>query len=72
MFSSDENPKTHKRVLTKTLSHSEEEALSRIPPNSEQLFENIPWLNIMADIALTAAIAEIKVLIIFVNFTCPY
>lgn len=65
MFSSDENPTTQRRVLRKTLSQDEGDIIGRIPPNSDKLFENLPWLNIMADLALTAAIAEIKVHILF-------
>lgn len=61
MLSSDDNPKTRKRVLTKALSQDEILTVDRIPPNSDKLFENLPWMNIMADIAVTAAIAEIKV-----------
>lgn len=55
-----------KRVLSCTMSQDEE--ISRIPPNSEKLFENIPWLTIMADIAITAAVAELKVL----NLICLF
>ncbi|XP_018571041.1 cAMP-specific 3',5'-cyclic phosphodiesterase isoform X4 [Anoplophora glabripennis] len=58
MLTSDENPTAHRRVLKKAI--SQEEVFERVPPNSDKLFENLPWLNIMADIALTAAIAEIK------------
>lgn len=58
MFSSDERPDSRRRVLKRA--HSEE-VIDRIPPSSERLFENLPWLNIMADIAITAAIAEMKV-----------
>lgn len=57
---SDEKTVALKRVLSRGV--SQEEQLPRIPPNSEKLFENIPWLNIMADIAITAAVAEIQVL----------
>lgn len=56
---SDEGPNARRRVLTKTLSQDD---IPRIPPASEKLFENLPWLGIMADIAITAAVAEIKVL----------
>lgn len=59
MLTSDESPTAHGRVLKKAI--SQEEVFERVPPNSEKLFESLPWLNIMADIALTAAIAEIKV-----------
>lgn len=55
---SDEGANARKRVLSRSVSQEE---LSRVPPFSEKLFENIPWLSIMADIALTAAMAEIKV-----------
>lgn len=61
MLSSDENPKARTRVLTKALSQDETLTFDRIPPSSEKFFENLPWMNIMADIAITAAIAEIKV-----------
>lgn len=61
MLSSDENPKARKRVLPKAISQDEAIA-DRIPPNSDKLFENLPWMNIMAEIAITAAIAEIKVI----------
>lgn len=55
---SDEGSNARRRVLTKTLSQDD---IPRIPPASEKLFENLPWLGIMADIAITAAVAEIKV-----------
>lgn len=60
MLTSDESQAAHGRVLKKAT--SQEDIFDRVPPNSDKLFENLPWLNIMADIALTAAIAEIKVL----------
>lgn len=61
MLSSDDTSDvTRKRVLKKTVSQ-EDCASDRIPPNSDKLFDSLPWLNIMADIAITAAIAEIKV-----------
>lgn len=41
-----------------------DEVTSRIPPSSEKLYDCLPWLNIMTDIAITAALAEIKVLIL--------
>lgn len=66
MLSSDENPATQRRVLRKTLSQGEADLIGRVPPNSDKLFENLPWLNIMADLALTAAIAEIKVLLVHI------
>lgn len=65
MLSSDENPKTRVRVLRKTV--SQDNILERVPPNSDKIFDNLPWLDIMADIAITAAIAEIKVTFIL-NF----
>lgn len=49
------------RVLRKSVSQEAFDIVPRVPPNSEKLFENLPWLNIMADIAITAAIAEMKV-----------
>lgn len=55
---SDDAANTRRRVLVKKLS---QEDLPRIPPCSDKLFENIPWLTIMADIAIAAAVAEIKV-----------
>lgn len=66
MLTADGAPVTHRRVLKKALSH--EDVIPRIPPNSSELFESTPWLNIMADIAITAAIAEMKV---SVPFGCP-
>lgn len=53
---SDDGPR--RRALVKALS---EDDLPRIPPSSENLFENLPWASIMADIAIAAAVAEIKV-----------
>lgn len=53
---SDDGPR--RRALVKALS---EDDLPRIPPASEKLFENLPWASIMADIAIAAAVAEIKV-----------
>jgi hypothetical protein len=58
---SDDKLGAHRRVLTRALS-KDEVSLSRIPPDAEKLLENIPWLSIMADIAVAAAVAEIKVL----------
>lgn len=55
---SDDGPR-RSRALVKAL--SEDALLPRIPPNSEKLFENLPWASIMADIAIAAAVAEIKV-----------
>lgn len=49
-----------RKMLKRSLS-KDDECISRIPPESERLFENLPWVNIMTDIALTAAIAELKV-----------
>lgn len=60
MFSSDDCPKPHGRFLKKTLSQ-DDNLIGRVPPDSDKLLENLPWLNIMTDLALTAAIAEIKV-----------
>lgn len=55
----DEKPTSRKRVISRGV--NEDKIMDRIPPASEKLFENIPWLNIMTDIAITAAIAELKV-----------
>ncbi|GJQ71782.1 dnc [Trypoxylus dichotomus] len=54
----DEKPTSRKRGLSRGV--SEEEIIDRVPPASEKLFENIPWLHIITDIAITAAIAEMK------------
>lgn len=68
MLSSDEASNVaRKRVLKKTLSQDSDCSVSeRIPPNSDKLFDSLPWLNIMADIAITAALAEIEVHIIII------
>lgn len=63
MLSSDDCPKPHGRFLKKVLSQ-DDEVVGRVPPASDKLVENLPWLNIMADLALTAAIAEFKVSIL--------
>lgn len=60
MLSSDDCPKPHGRFLKKAVSQ-DDDIIGRVPPASDQLLNNLPWLNIMADLALTAAIAEIKV-----------
>lgn len=62
MLSSDDCPKPHGRFVNKSVSQ-DDELIGRIPPDSDKLLENLPWLNIMSELALTAAIAEIKVLI---------
>lgn len=62
MLSSDDCPKPHSRFLRKTVSQNDE-LLGRIPPDSDKLLENLPWLNIMSELAFTAAIAEFKVFI---------
>ncbi|CAH1155349.1 unnamed protein product [Phaedon cochleariae] len=54
MLSSDENP----RALNRTFPQGGE--IERVPPSSDQLLDNLPWLEIMADIAIAAAISEIK------------
>lgn len=67
MLSSDECPKPQRRFLKKTLSQ-DRSLIERVPPVAEDLAKNLPWLNIMADLALTAAIAEIKVPMRVSNF----
>lgn len=57
-------PKRH-GILRKSLSEEPFAEIERIPPKSDKLFENLPWLTIMADLAIAAAIAEIKVRIFF-------
>lgn len=68
MFSSDRDG-NRRKMLKRSLS-KEEECITRIPPESEKLFENLPWVSIMTDIALTAAVAELKVykFLIFVKY----
>lgn len=62
LSSADDLPVTGRhRVLKKSLSQEAFDVVSRVPPNSDKLFDNLPWMNIMADIAITAAIAEMKV-----------
>lgn len=60
MLSSDDCPNPHGKFLKKTLSQ-DDNLIGRVPPSSDKLLENLPWLNIMADLAFTAALAEIKV-----------
>ncbi|KAL3270348.1 hypothetical protein HHI36_009396 [Cryptolaemus montrouzieri] len=60
MLSSDENPLLVRGLPVNGSTVIIDDNMERIPPSSDQLFENLPWLNIMADIALTAAISEIK------------
>lgn len=60
MLSSDDSPKPHGRFLNTALSQ-DDDIIGRIPPNSDKLLENLPWLNIMSELAITAAIAEYKV-----------
>lgn len=62
MLSSDDGPKPHGRFLNMSRSQ-DDDVIGRIPPNSDKLLENLPWLNIMGELALTAAVAEIKVLV---------
>lgn len=62
---SDEKTVSLKRVISCTM--SQEDEITRIPPNSEKLFENLPWLTIMADIAITAAVAEYEVQFKFIS-----
>lgn len=62
MLSSDDCLKPQFRFLQKTVSQ-DDELLGRIPPDSDKLLENLPWLNIMSELAFTAAIAEFKVCI---------
>lgn len=61
MLSSEEAPLLDRALSKARNSVILDEEMDRIPPSSDDLFENLPWLNIMADIALTAAISEIKV-----------
>lgn len=56
---SDEKLSTRNRVISCGV--SEEKDFSRIPPAAEKLFESDAWMSIMVDIALTAAVAEMKV-----------
>lgn len=62
MLSSDDCLKPHGRFLRKTVSQ-DDELLGRIPPDSDKLLDSLPWLNIMSELAFTAAIAEFKVFI---------
>lgn len=59
---SDDGPNAALRRRVAALASTvAEEELPRIPPPSEELFGNLPWASIMADIAIAAAVAEIKV-----------
>lgn len=55
---SEDATNVRRRMLNKALSQDD---LPRIPPSSDKLFDSLPWLGIMADVAIAAAIAEIKV-----------
>lgn len=58
MLSGDQ-PTVLKRALKKRVAKNKD--IGRIPPIAENLLQSEAWIEIMADVAITVAVAEIEV-----------